>query len=145
MADHHIIPKHVLFKVFGGLIFLTVLTVAIAQVDLGFLNVPVALAIASCKAGLVVYFFMALKYDEGVNRLVFSMGTIFVVIFLLFTLLDTAFRGTVTDIVDEDTIAAEERAEERLRAREPEPEALRIAPADFAAPGAAAADTTNSL
>ncbi len=129
---HHIVPQSLLLKVFGALIVLTVLTVAVAQVDLGILNVPLALAIAGAKAGLVVTFFMALKYDKGVNRLVFSVGIIFVVIFLAFTLLDTVFRGTVVDNVAETTIFLEERAAERLRAREPAPEALRVTPADFA-------------
>lgn len=128
---HHIIPTSLLFKVFGGLIVLTILTVAAAQVDLGALNVPLALAIAGAKAGLVVIFFMGLKYDKSVNTLIFSVGIIFVVIFLLFTLLDTAFRGTLVDIVSEETIPHQERREEALRAREPAPETQRIAPADF--------------
>ena len=145
MSSHHIIPQRLLLKVFGALIFLTVLTVAVAQVHLGPLNVPLALAIAGAKAALVVTFFMGLKYDKGVNRLVFSVGLVFVVIFLTFTLMDTVTRGTVTDIVEERTIAAEERAAEQLRAREPAPEALRFTPADFApATDTTAADTTSA-
>jgi len=45
---------------------LTVVTVAAAQVNLGSLNVPIALAIASVKAALVALIFMHLLWDEKV-------------------------------------------------------------------------------
>jgi len=89
---HYLIPYPIYYKVFGGLIFLTVLTVVTAKyVDLGWFNLPLALIIASTKAGLVVAFFMALKYDSRVNALILGLGCVFVVIFLTITLLDTNF------------------------------------------------------
>ena len=137
--SHHVIPKSVLLKVFLSLVALTVITVLVAQVDLGVLNVPVALAIAGVKASLVVIFFMALKYDKKVNTLVFSVGAIFVGIFLVFTLIDTAFRGSL-GIQDAQTILEQEQAAEELRERDPGAAGLRIAPADFANMG----DTTQA-
>ena len=117
---HHIIPMPLLLKVFGGLVFLTILTVLTAtQLDLGAFNVPLALAIAFAKAGLVLTFFMALKYDNRVNTLVFSLGVIFVAVFLIFTLFDTAFRGDL-DNVDAETIADQERAAQALLGTTPE-------------------------
>jgi cytochrome c oxidase subunit 4 len=141
---HHIIPQSILLKVFGALIFFTVLTVLTAtQLDLGAFDVPLALAIAGSKAALVVMFFMALKYDNRVNTLTFVVGGIFVVVFLTFTLFDTAFRGDLSNV---DPLTVEERTaeEERLRAREPGEEGLRIAPADFQnqEDDAASSDTT---
>lgn len=128
---HHIIPIKTLLTVFGGLIFLTVLTVITAtQLDLGVLDVPVAIAIAVAKAALVVTFFMALKYDNPTNTLVFSVGTVFVLIFLTFTLFDTLFRGDVGN-VDSLTIQERQAQEEILRQREPAAEDLRVAPGDF--------------
>lgn len=124
---HHIIPKSLLTKVFVALVGLTILTVATAQLDLGGLNVPLALAIAGTKAALVVMFFMALKYDKRVNSLVFVVGGIFVVVFLAFTLFDTAFRGAYGG-ADPQTVSEQERIEEQQRAREPDPEQLRMAP-----------------
>lgn len=91
---HHIIPYKVYYVVFGALIFLTITTVITASIDLGGLNVPLALGIAAVKGTLVVMFFMALKYDSRVNILVFSVGLLFVAVFLGFVLLDTEFRGT---------------------------------------------------
>lgn len=128
---HHIIPKKVLYQVFLALVVLTVLTVAVAQVNLGVLTVPVAIAIAVAKASLVVFFFMALKYDKSVNTMVFAVGTIFVVIFIVFTLFDTAFRGDIGN-VGERTITEEEAELEQLRQRDPASDQLKVAPADFA-------------
>jgi cytochrome c oxidase subunit 4 len=129
--SHHIIPMKVLLKVFGGLVILTILTVAVAQLDLGVLDLPVALGIAGMKSALVVLFFMALKYDQGVNSMVFTIGTVFVVIFLSFTFLDVAFRGDLGNVADE-TISAQERRAERLRDEEPADSLLRVTPADYA-------------
>lgn len=133
--EHHITPKKTLYKVFGALVALTILTVLTAEfVDIGALNIPLALTIAGMKAALVVSIFMALKYDNRVNTLVFTLGTIFVVVFLAFTLFDTAFRGDLEN-VDAETVADRERAEEQLRVQEERlgPAALRITPADYEA------------
>jgi cytochrome c oxidase subunit 4 len=141
--DHHIIPKKTLFSVFGALVMLTILTVAVAQVDLGSaINIILALAVASAKASLVVTFFMALKYDKKVNSMVFSIGTLFVGIFLVFTLFDTAFRGDLGNVGIE-TISAEKRTEKKLEAQDPGAAGLAIAPGDSARlTDQLAADTT---
>ena len=130
---HHIIPIKVLAIIFGVLVFLTVVTVITARIDLGAFNVPLALAIASTKALLVVAFFMALKYDNTVNTLVFSVGAVFVLVFLAFTLADTALRGSL-GITEAGTVADQQRAEEALRASEP------AAATPVAAPDTTAAD-----
>jgi cytochrome c oxidase subunit 4 len=130
--DHHVLPKDTLFKVFGGLIVLTILTVAVAYVPLGPLNVPVAIAIAAAKASLVVLFFMALKYDNPVNALTFTIGIIMVVVFITFTLFDTAFRGDLGNVSPQ---TVEELEREQKEAQEQmdqlSPEDLRVAPADY--------------
>lgn len=92
-SHHHIIPFRTLALVFGVLLFLTLVTVITAQIDLGVLNVPLALAIAGFKAILVVCIFMSLKYDNPVNMLTAVIGIVFVVVFLALTLADTEFRG----------------------------------------------------
>lgn len=137
---HHIIPKKVLFQVFGALVVLTIVTVAVAQVDLGPLTVPVAIAIAVAKAGLVVVYFMALKYDKSVNSMVFTVGTLFVLVFIIFTLFDTAFRGDIGN-VGERTITEEQAELEALQQRDPAPEDIKVAPADYAGE---AADTSSA-
>mgnify|MGYP006272106967 CR=1 FL=1 len=128
--DHHIIPLPTLLKVFGGLIILTVLTVAVAQVDLGPLEIPVAIGIAAVKSYLVVAFFMALKYDNPVNSLTFALGVVFVVVFISITLLDTAFRGSLLDNVSEQTVTEIQKQEEAAQKRQEQltPEQLQVAP-----------------
>lgn len=103
-AGHHITPVRSLVIVFGALVFLTVITVISSRWDLGALNVPLALSIAILKATLVVTVFMALRTDTRVNALVLSLGVLFVSIFLIFTLFDTAFRGDLSN-VDPQTIS----------------------------------------
>jgi cytochrome c oxidase subunit 4 len=90
---HHVVPMKVYFGVFGTLLFLTVVTVAVAQVDLGPANMLVAMLVATIKASLVCAFFMQLKYDEKLNTIIFVFGLIFVALFFLFTLLDVFSRG----------------------------------------------------
>lgn len=135
MADdghHHVLHKPTLFKVFGGLIVLTVITVAVAYVPLGPLNVPVAIAIAAAKASLVVLFFMALKDDNPVNGLTFTIGLIMVVVFIVFTMFDTAFRGDLGN-VSTQTVKEMEREQEEAQEQQDQlsPEDLRVAPADY--------------
>lgn len=89
------IPIRILGAVFGVLVFLTIVTVITAQIDLGVFNIPLALAIAATKALLVVAIFMALRYDNPVNFLVLATGGVFVVVFLVLTLSDTALRGAL--------------------------------------------------
>jgi len=78
--------------VFAALLLLTVVTVLVSYVDLGLLNVVVALLIASAKASLVALFFMHLK---GESRLVWGFALVpilFLALILLGTLTDTMLR-----------------------------------------------------
>jgi cytochrome c oxidase subunit 4 len=130
--DHHVLPKDTLFKVFGGLIVLTILTVAVAYVPLGPLTVPVAIGIATAKATLVVLFFMALKYDNPVNALTFTIGIIMVVVFITFTMFDTAFRGDLGNVAPQTVQEIERQQEEAQQQMDQlNPEDLRVAPADY--------------
>jgi cytochrome c oxidase subunit IV len=115
---HYILPKKKIYNIFWILVVLTFLTVAVINLDAGPLNVPIALAIAIMKASLVVLYYMGLKHDKAVNKLTFVVGTIFVIVFLSFTLLDTAFRGDLGNVGTE-TISDMERRDEMLRGRDP--------------------------
>lgn len=124
-VEHHITPIKTLVQVILSLFALTVLTVVTSRMDLGGLDVPVALAIALFKAGLVVTIFMALKWDNKVNSVVFGVGTLFVIVFLTFTLFDTMFRGDLSNTT-KGTIQQQQAAEEALKAREPDPSAIQF-------------------
>jgi cytochrome c oxidase subunit IV len=91
-SSHHIIPLGTYVRIFATLIVLTVITVAAAQVDFGHWNAVVAFFIATIKASLVLGFFMHLKYDDMMNRVIIFSGLFFVVLLYLFSILDISTR-----------------------------------------------------
>lgn len=128
----HIVPKSVLLRVFGALLVLTGITVGVAYIPLGPLEAPIAIGIATVKSALVVLFFMHLKYDNPVNSLTFTIGTIFVIVFVAITLLDTAFRGDLGN-VSQRTVQEIQAEQEQIQQRQEAipAESLRIAPGDY--------------
>ena len=95
-APHaHVLPKAVYFGVLGALLFLTVVTVATAQIDLGVFNLPLAMVIATTKATLVASIFMHLYWDHKFNLLLFVSSLLFLSIFVVLSMLDTEGRGLV--------------------------------------------------
>ena len=85
----HAMPLWLLLAVWGGLLVLTVLTVAAAHHDFGRLNLWIALLIATIKASLVALFFMHLWYDKPFYAIVFIGALVFVMLFVGLALLDT--------------------------------------------------------
>lgn len=61
----------------------TITTVVTGRMDLGAANLPLAMVIATIKATLVVLFFMHLWDSEGINRLVFGVSILFVMVLML--------------------------------------------------------------
>lgn len=92
---HHVAPMSLYWKVFGGLIFLTLLTVAVSYADLGKASLPIAMVVAIAKSSLVVMFFMHLKGDDRTFTFIFLSTLIFVGIFFGITFADLTTRGTV--------------------------------------------------
>jgi cytochrome c oxidase subunit 4 len=92
----HISPKSTYYAIFGALMVLTAVTVAVAFVNLGALNFPVALAIAITKATLVVLFFMHVKYSSQLTKLFVGMAFFFLFVLFGLTLTDYLSRGLRT-------------------------------------------------
>jgi len=88
----HIVGYGQLAVVLVLLLVLTGVTVAVSYIDLGFLNVPVALTIACLKAALVLLFFMHLRYEGPMIRYAFITTIVFLAIMIGFTFWDVAFR-----------------------------------------------------
>ena len=93
--SHHVVPLRYYLGTGASLLVLTIITVWVSRIDLGFLNVPVALAIAVVKASLVVTFFMGLRWDRGFNVMILLCTVLFILIFLFLTLTDTMARGQI--------------------------------------------------
>ncbi len=85
----HIVPVRILLTTAMMLLILTVVTVAVAKIDFGNLNIWFALGIAVAKGSIVALFFMHLKYDRPFNGLVFVASLAFVALFISFALTDT--------------------------------------------------------
>lgn len=84
----HVVPLRFLAAVFAALMLLTVLTVAATWVDLGQLNLIIALTIAVIKAGLVALFFMHLRWDSPFYALIVILALAFVGLFVAIPMLD---------------------------------------------------------
>lgn len=85
-------PLHHLYFTFFGLLALTITTVAVSFVDLGYWNVVVALLIAFAKASLVVMIFMDVHRSGSLIRLFVLAGLLWFTILLLFVFSDYATR-----------------------------------------------------
>lgn len=71
--EHHI-SDGTFTVVYFALLLLTALTVAVARVNLGPLNLYVAMAVATMKAGLVVAYFMHMKYENKLIQMLFFVA-----------------------------------------------------------------------
>jgi cytochrome c oxidase subunit 4 len=93
--ERHIDSALTYVLVFLGLIALTVITTAVAFVDLGPFSVVAALAIATCKMLLVALFFMHVRHSTRLTQLVLLGGLLWLAILIFLTLGDFATRGLV--------------------------------------------------
>jgi cytochrome c oxidase subunit IV len=95
-ADHgadHVVPLPVYFAVFVALLVLTALTTTIAFIDLGRLNVLVALTIAVVKASLVLLYFMHLRYSPRLTLVGVAIAFFWLGILIVLTMSDVVSRG----------------------------------------------------
>jgi cytochrome c oxidase subunit IV len=96
-VSEHIVSPKLYLLIFVTLMILTATTVYAATVDLNQyyagLNVIVALIIATCKAVLVVLFFMHAYYSSRRTQLIIIAGVFWLAIMLFLTLGDYASRS----------------------------------------------------
>ncbi len=81
------------FTIFGALMVLTAITVAVAFVNLGPLNNVVALLVAFIKTVLVVLFFMHVHYSSQTTKIFATAGFFFLAILISFTVSDMQVRS----------------------------------------------------
>jgi caa(3)-type oxidase subunit IV len=81
------LPFPVYTVVYGGLALLTLIEVGISQIPSGFLTIPVLLAIAFFKAGLVVWFYMHLNTDSRIFAITLIIPLVMVIIATLFLMI----------------------------------------------------------
>lgn len=88
----HVLSFAQLGMVLAVLLVLTVVTVGVSYIHLGFLNIPIALTIACTKVTFVLLFFMHLKYEGRVINISFISTVMVLVILISFTFWDVAYR-----------------------------------------------------
>lgn len=105
-ASHVIVTPFTLRTILAILLFFTVATVGMAQLEMWiqpffgivlpkWVNVVGVLAIATVKSILVLMFFMQLRYDNPMNTIVFIATLFCLFIFISFTAIDLFTRGKV--------------------------------------------------
>jgi cytochrome c oxidase subunit 4 len=92
----HVAPIRLYITIFGSLMLFTAITVAVAFINLGSLNFPVAISIAIVKATLVILFFMHLKYSSRLTKLVCGSAFFFLIVLFGLTMSDYLSRGWFT-------------------------------------------------
>jgi cytochrome c oxidase subunit 4 len=92
--NHHIISYKENFGTWIGLMLLTVLTVAVSVVNASLVTLTVitALVIATTKAVLVAYYYMHLKFDHKLYRIMLLIITLLFSSFMLLTVFDYISR-----------------------------------------------------
>jgi cytochrome c oxidase subunit IV len=96
----HVTPVRLLLVIWGALMVLTVVTVGVTMIDFGSqTNLVIAMAIATIKAGLVVTYFMHLRWDRPFHTLIFLGSLLFVSLFISMTLLDKSeYEGDIQEM-----------------------------------------------
>ncbi len=94
MSEHkpHIVAYKDHILVLFILIALTVLTVAITSIELGPYNTAAAVLIASVKASIVLLYFMHLKFDQKVYRIMVGIVLAIYVAVIVVTFFDYLYR-----------------------------------------------------
>jgi cytochrome c oxidase subunit IV len=88
----HTTEYRVLARVLLVLMFLTFLTISITSYNLAAFSVTIALLIAGTKGFLVLTYFMHLKYESLLLRILVAMIFVLYAVIILITFIDYAYR-----------------------------------------------------
>lgn len=92
--EHHVVPFKFSISIWVGLIMLTIMTILVSVMGIRLVafSVVTALVIASAKAIVVANYFMHLKYDNKVLKLLFVITMLLFAVFIAFTAIDYITR-----------------------------------------------------
>lgn len=93
--DHVITPVSTYVTIFVSLLVLTAATYLVATQDFGWMNTPIALAVAFLKASLVVIYFMGVRYNTPLTKTVVVAGFFWLLILFGVTLSDYLTRSWI--------------------------------------------------
>jgi len=88
----HIVSTKTFVAVWVALLTLTAITVTVAKSDLGAFSTFTAIVIASIKAGLVLWFFMHLKYEKRLLKFLLLVPIVTLAVIIGLTFIDVWYR-----------------------------------------------------
>ena len=91
-TEQHVVSYGKLTSVWLALLILTALTVGVTRLNLGGYKVLGALAIACLKSGLVIAFFMHMKYEARLFRIILFVALVTLATFIGLTFFDVLYR-----------------------------------------------------
>jgi cytochrome c oxidase subunit IV len=89
---HHVVPQKIYLLVFATLLCLTLITVDVAFYNFGWLNLYIAMGIATTKATVIVLYFMHVKYNSRLIWIFAMAGLFWLVILFALTFGDYLTR-----------------------------------------------------
>jgi len=92
MEKRHSVSLGTYFMIWFGLLVLTGGTVTAAGLHLGQLSIIAAILIATLKGTYVLLYFMNLKYEKRMFKIMFAVALSMLMIILLLTFVDVSFR-----------------------------------------------------
>ena len=90
--DHYIVRTKTFVLVWTALVILTGVTIMAAEMRMGEWSMLANLLIASTKASLVLWFFMHLKYEKKIFKMLFLIPIATITIIIGFTFFDIWYR-----------------------------------------------------
>ena len=90
---HIVTPVRTYVTVFATLLVFTGITYWVALHDFGAMNTPIALGVAVIKASLVVIYFMGVRYNTPLTKVVVVAGFFWLLIMFGLTMGDYASRA----------------------------------------------------
>ena len=90
--DNHIVAQRPSSSVWIALLMLTAITVTVAKMHLGAFSTFTAILIASTKAGLVLWYFMHLKYEKRLLKLLLLVPILTLAVIIGMTFVDVWYR-----------------------------------------------------
>lgn len=92
MEKHQPVPFGNYVLIWLGLLVLTAVTITAASLHFGAFSVLAAIAIATVKGSLVLFYFMHLKYEDRVFKLMLTLALFTLAVIMVLTFIDTALR-----------------------------------------------------
>jgi cytochrome c oxidase subunit 4 len=91
-SEHTSVSSNLYVKVWLALVVLTMITVSVSYLDMKKFTVFTAMLIATVKAGLVILYFMHIRFEKMIYWIMLLFVLLIYAIFIILTFFDYSFR-----------------------------------------------------